>query len=218
MPAFSRNPLKLPLILSLRFYRSSPKGAKLFYPQRKAHKEAAPFPTGLSHFSIDCTHPHINNTLMTNEQGNQRVKTVYTVGYEGRSIEEFIRHLKQFHIKALIDVREIPASRKKDFSKKSLSKHLASVGIRYLHVKELGSPSELRNKVRTDNDYDYFFSEYSRHLDNNIELLKSLLNETISNETSCLMCMERLPTQCHRKVVAERIKKIIGNGLQIRHI
>jgi uncharacterized protein (DUF488 family) len=155
---------------------------------------------------------------MTSEQGEKVVEAIYTIGYEGRGIEEFIMLLHKFRIKVLIDIRENPGSRKKDFSKKHLREHLESAGIKYTHVRELGSPSELRNKVRADNDYDYFINEYKKHLDNNIDILKRLINETVSNETSCLMCMERLPTRCHRKIVAERIREINGNGLQIRHI
>ncbi len=146
------------------------------------------------------------------------MESVYTVGYEEKSIDEFIQSLRKHHIKVLVDVREIPASRKKGFSKTKLNERLESVGIRYLHVKELGSPRELRKRLYSDKDYSYFFKEYKKHLENNIDILERLYNETISNESSCLMCMERFPAQCHRKVVAERIKEINGNGLQVNHI
>ena len=146
------------------------------------------------------------------------MESVYTVGYEEKNIDEFIQRLKEFKIRVLVDVREIPASRKKGFSKTKLNELLETVGIKYLHVKELGSPKELRKKLYTDKDYSYFFKEYGKHLERNIDILEQLYSETIANEPSCLMCMERLPSQCHRKAVAERIKEINGNGLQIKHI
>jgi uncharacterized protein (DUF488 family) len=146
------------------------------------------------------------------------VEAVFTVGYEERTIDEFVQRLQKYDIKVLVDVREIPASRKKGFSKTKLNEMLGSVGIKYLHVRELGSPRELRKKLYADKDYTYFFSEYKKHLNRNIDVLEHLYSEVISNESSCLMCMERLPSQCHRKVVAERIKEINGNGLQINHI
>lgn len=38
------------------------------------------------------------------------------------------------------------------------------------------------------------------------------------HETSCIMCFERDPFQCHRKIVAEKVKEIDGNGLIITHL
>ena len=38
------------------------------------------------------------------------------------------------------------------------------------------------------------------------------------HETSCIMCFERDPFQCHRKIVAEKVKEIDGNGIIITHI
>jgi uncharacterized protein (DUF488 family) len=66
--------------------------------------------------------------------------SVFTIGYEERSIDEFISRLKKFHINVLIDVREIPTSRKAGFSKKRLAEFLRSADIEYIHVKALGSP------------------------------------------------------------------------------
>ena len=80
-----------------------------------------------------------------------------TIGYEGRAIDEFIARLKQFNISRLIDVREIPLSRKPGFSKTSLRERLEDEKIEYVHIKALGSPSPIRNKLKTDWDYDYFF-------------------------------------------------------------
>lgn len=115
-------------------------------------------------------------------------------------------------------MREVPASRKTGFSKNSLSEHLESAKIKYLHVKELGSPKTLRDKLKEDKDYDLFFAEYGKYLKTKLNLVKSLYRDVISHELSCIMCFEREPSQCHRKVVAEKIKEIDGNGLIITHI
>ena len=73
---------------------------------------------------------------------------IFTIGYEGRGVEEFISQLKHFHITRLIDVREIPLSRKKGFSKSALKERLEAEKIEYLHFKSLGSPSSIRNKLK----------------------------------------------------------------------
>jgi uncharacterized protein (DUF488 family) len=46
---------------------------------------------------------------------------VFTIGYEGRDIDEFVICLKDFNITRLIDVRELPLSRKRGFSKSTLA-------------------------------------------------------------------------------------------------
>ena len=69
---------------------------------------------------------------------------LYTIGYEGRDIDEFVSLLKDNRITRLIDVREIPFSRKKGFSKSRLNERLQNENIDYVHIKALGSPSEIR--------------------------------------------------------------------------
>jgi len=142
---------------------------------------------------------------------------IFTIGYEGRGVEEFISQLKHFHITRLIDVREIPLSRKKGFSKSALKERLEAEKIEYLHFKCLGSPSSIRNKLKTDGDYDYFFNAFSNYLSINMETIIEVHNY-ISSGTNCLMCYERLPNKCHRSIVVNKIKEYDGNGLKIKHI
>ena len=145
-------------------------------------------------------------------------KSIYTAGYEDKDISEFLNRLLNNNINVLIDIRAVPASRKAGFSKNRLREHLASVNIKYLHVGELGSPKELREDLHDNNNYERFFRRYSCYLETQMETLVRLYEDVITNESSCLMCMERNPFQCHRKIVADKIKDIDGNGLKIIHI
>ena len=61
------------------------------------------------------------------------MKKIYTIGYEGKSIDEFIEELKNQGVKNLIDVRIRAGSRKKGFSKTALSEYLNNAGITYNH-------------------------------------------------------------------------------------
>jgi uncharacterized protein (DUF488 family) len=146
-----------------------------------------------------------------------RAHELLTIGYEGRAIDEFVDRLKQFNITRLIDVREIPLSRKPGFSKTSLRERLEDENIEYVHVKALGSPSHIRNKLKTDSDYDYFFKAYGKYLSQNMEVIKEVY-QFISDGINCIMCFERSPEKCHRTAVADKIKKYDGNGLKIKHI
>ncbi len=142
---------------------------------------------------------------------------LFTIGYEGRDIDEFVALLKQFHISRLVDVREIPFSRKKAFSKSALRERLQDEHIDYVHIKALGCPSTIRNKLKSDRDYGYFFKAFSEHLSQNIEAVKEV-HECISDGNTCLMCLELSSDQCHRSIVADRIKEYGGNRLEIIHI
>ncbi|MDD4050339.1 MAG: DUF488 domain-containing protein [candidate division Zixibacteria bacterium] len=140
-----------------------------------------------------------------------------TIGYEGREIDELIERLKQCNVSRLIDVREIPLSRKKGFSKSALRNRLQQEHIEYVHIKALGSPSAIRNKLKSDWDYKYFFMAYSEHLSQNMDVVREV-HEYISDGNVCLMCFERSYEKCHRLMVADKIKEYDGNGLHIKHI
>lgn len=142
---------------------------------------------------------------------------MFTVGYEGREVDEFVSLLKQYNITRLIDVREIPISRKKGFSKSALKEKLENENIEYVHIKTLGSPGDIRKKLRTDMDYDYFFRSYTKHLQNNFNAIKIAYDYVLSG-INCVMCFERLPDKCHRLIVANAIRNFDNNGLKINHI
>jgi len=113
-----------------------------------------------------------------------------------RNTDEFISILKKQNITCIIDVRENPFSRKKGFSKSELRKSLENEGIEYVHLKALGNPSALRNKLKEDNDYEYFVKAYQDYLLSNMEAVKEAYGY-ITDGTNCLMCYERLPENCH---------------------
>ena len=142
---------------------------------------------------------------------------MFTIGYEGRDVDEFVSCLMQYKVTRLIDVREIPLSRKKGFSKSALKEKLEDQNIEYVHVKLLGSPSDIRKKLKTDWDYDNFFKSYTKHLKNNFNAVKEAHNYVLSGK-SCVMCFERVPDKCHRSIVAKAIRKYDNNGLKIKHI
>jgi uncharacterized protein (DUF488 family) len=146
-----------------------------------------------------------------------RPNELLTVGYEGLGIDEFVGRLKQFNISRLIDVREIPLSRKPGFSKTSLRERLKNENIEYVHIKALGSPSPIRNKLKTDLDYEYFFKAYGMHLSKNIESIMEVY-KLIHEGINCLMCFERFPDKCHRSAIANIINEYDGNRLEIKHI
>ena len=144
-------------------------------------------------------------------------KELFTIGYEGMNLDGFIGQLKKFAIDCLIDVREIPISRKRGFSKSELAQRLGQENIDYLHLKQLGSPKPIRQKLKINRDYSTFFKKMDIYLANKKEAIENAYSYVIDN-TCCLMCFEHVAEQCHRKIVARKIRERDGNGLQIKNI
>ena len=92
------------------------------------------------------------------------MSVVYTVGYEGTDIDRFVATLKAAGVKRIADVRAVPISRKKGFSKKSLGARLEAEGIDYLHYVSLGDPKPGREAARAG-QYRQFRAIYTQHLD-----------------------------------------------------
>lgn len=142
---------------------------------------------------------------------------LFTIGYEGRDLDAFLACLQQNAIDCLLDVREIAFSRKKGFSKTALSAALEERGIQYVHFKELGSPSALREELRSSGDYGPFFHGMEEHLATQSNAIEQAYHH-VTQARCCLMCYEKLAAACHRKVVAQKIKERDGNGMEVTHL
>lgn len=131
---------------------------------------------------------------------------VLTIGYEGRSLENYLNDLLREGVTLLCDVRRNPLSRKYGFSKKTLSSACAGVGIRYEHLRDLGIVSDKRKKLETQADYNALFDEYERTtLPEQTEALNMILGWIEEGERVALTCYERLPQQCHRTRVGKAL-------------
>lgn len=135
------------------------------------------------------------------------MKHVLLIGYEGETINSFLRKLRRARVRTVIDVRELPLSRKKGFSKNPLAKSLSMAGIEYLHMRKLGTPKNLRVKIHKDHDYADFFREYRKILKKNTAALKEAL-VVVQNTPTALMCFEKDSKFCHRSVIADELQKL----------
>jgi uncharacterized protein (DUF488 family) len=137
---------------------------------------------------------------------------LYTIGYEGTDIERVVSTLKAVRIQQLADVRAVPLSRKRGFSKRSLSVRLDAEGIEYLPFRPLGDPNPGRDAARSGR-YDLFRAIYIEHLDS-AEAQSSLrmLAAVAEEKATCLLCFERDPATCHRSLVADRLT---GYGFEV---
>lgn len=139
-----------------------------------------------------------------------------TIGYEGASIEDLIASLMTANVKVVIDVREIPISRKRGFSKSSLNKALTSAGLEYVHMRGLGDPKPGREAARRG-DIAAFKKIFRAHMACLVfqEALAEA-TEIARRSKTCLLCFERDHAFCHRTIVADVIAK--RADLKIRHL
>lgn len=144
-------------------------------------------------------------------------RQLFTAGYEGTTVDDFIDRLQADRIKCVIDVRYFPFSRKPGFSKTKLAQRLGESKIEYIHIGELGAPKKLRENLKLTGNYSDFFKKMNRYLAGKKNAIEEAYHYVI-HKRCCLMCFEQLSSQCHRKVVARKIKIRDGNGLKIIHI
>ena len=79
---------------------------------------------------------------------------IFTIGYEGTTVPEFLAAVQNAGVERVIDVRAIPNSRRPGFSKTPLRNALAEAGIDYVHLRALGTPAEGRAAARAGRDAD----------------------------------------------------------------
>ena len=128
--------------------------------------------------------------------------TIYTTGYEGESITQFIQKLHDNEINCVVDVREIPISRKKGFSKNAIALALKENGIGYVHMKALGSPKGIRDELHATHDYSVFFQKYRCYVVNQLDQIVEVLH-IAKRARTCLLCFEKDCKTCHRSVIAD---------------
>jgi uncharacterized protein (DUF488 family) len=136
------------------------------------------------------------------------VRSLFTIGYEGAHIEDFVATLVAAGVTDVLDVRELPISRRKGFSKSALASHLEGAGIAYRHERRLGSPTDIRRRLREDGDFTRYFRGFDRYLKTQGEFISELVQELPGSVA--LVCYERNPDECHRKSVAAAMSAIVG--------
>jgi len=131
-------------------------------------------------------------------------RNIYTVGYEGRTLEDFLSDLRKAGVRLVADVREAPISRKKGFSKSALSDALQGAGIGYRHMRALGCPKPIRDRHKEDGDWDRYTRSFMEHLRQQEPAIEDLVSLTQAQPTA-LLCYEADFNRCHRTYVAQAV-------------
>lgn len=127
--------------------------------------------------------------------------TIYTIGYEGATQAEVIAALKRAGVQRLIDVRQLPLSRRPGFSKSMLAASLAEHGIEYVHLKALGTPKPGRDAAKKG-DRATLEAVYAGQLElPEAQVQAAQMRELAAEKPSALLCYERDPSVCHRTLL-----------------
>lgn len=126
---------------------------------------------------------------------------LYTIGYQGFTLDPFIDRLIAAGVERVVDVREIPISRKPGFSKTALSNALRTAGIGYTHLKSLGCPKPVRDRLKQGGSWASYQADFNEHLFRQPEAVETLIH-LARKESVGLLCFEADAMVCHRSLVA----------------
>lgn len=140
---------------------------------------------------------------------------VYTIGYQGRSVDGFFDLLLRKGIRTILDVRRNPVSRKYGFARSSMKNIAEKLDVQYVHMPQLGIPSARRQDLNAPCDYERLLDWYERTLPNRTDRIEEAI-EYVRSTPSVLLCAEANPLRCHRGRLANAIAE--RTGMPVSHL
>ncbi len=144
---------------------------------------------------------------------------IYTIGFRQKSAEEFFNILKTHEIKQLIDIRESNTSQLSGFTKRDDLQYFLKVIINtsYIHIHELAPDKNIRKKYKETKNWEEYKREFLELLEKR-GIIYSFTKKNQFVHPFILLCSEPEPDKCHRRLVAELIKKYIYSDAEITHL
>ena len=154
-----------------------------------------------------------------NKQIKNDAPCLFTIGYEGLSIDAFLNILISNNVASLVDVRKNPISMKYGFSKTKFSEFIKTAGLSYYHIPELGVPSDLRRDLKSITAYQKLFDYYSvAILPNQKDSLENLKNIINLRKRVAITCFEADYRFCHRCKIAEYVEQEPSFDVPVVHL
>jgi uncharacterized protein (DUF488 family) len=126
---------------------------------------------------------------------------IFTIGYEGTTMQAFLGTLREAGVEQVIDVRALPLSRRPGFSKNILAATLKDNGIGYVHLKALGTPKPGRDAAKKG-DWRTMECVYAGQLHlPEAQAQAAQLRDLAAEKPSALLCFEHDPKHCHRTML-----------------
>lgn len=136
-------------------------------------------------------------------------ETIYTIGYTGFSLDEFVQELKSKGINVVIDVRSSPYSeRYADYNRDNLESVLVANKIYYRnYIKEFGARQDDRSFYSKEGHLDFEVFAKSEQFLSGVEKIK---NSVAKGFNVVFLCAEKEPVQCHRTILVARAFHELG--------
>jgi len=139
--------------------------------------------------------------------------TLFTIGYEGLDIDTFMSLLTERGVETIVDIRELPLSRKPGFSKKALASVLNLSGLEYVHMVNLGCPKPVRDRYREDGNWKRYTGAFLKYLKTQTAAIADL-SGLVSSSNCALLCYEADFNFCHRSMVANAVREHCGADVE----
>ncbi len=158
----------------------------------------------------------VNSQIRRLSHRRVRRTGIFTIGYEGCSVDRLLDVLMRKGIERVVDVRQNPVARRYGFHKSTLSRICGELGIDYVHVPEVGIPSAFRRDLDGPAAYARLFAEYEKGLLAHQSDAVAAIARMMVEKPSALMCLEADPNRCHRSRLADAVASV--TQLPVRHI
>jgi uncharacterized protein (DUF488 family) len=146
----------------------------------------------------------------------KREAAAYTVGYEGKAVDEFFNGLLASGIEGILDVRANPVSRKYGFAKRSMSRIADHLGLAYHHMPELGITGDHRADLSDFASYQRLLDQYEKKMLPRRMAHVRQATTLLQSRPLALLCMEKDVRCCHRGRLANRVAQ--ESGLPVEHL
>jgi uncharacterized protein (DUF488 family) len=162
---------------------------------------------------------HVGRGAATSKSIPSDARWIGSIGYEcHKDVRDFVQLLRDAGVERLIDVRELPMSRRRGYGKTALSEALSAAGIEYVHMRALGNPKPFRDLYKSG-----LIAEgrelYQRHLLEECRFaLHDLANLLSDDKRSALMCVEHNPSTCHRTVIIDAMRDELDLNLDVTQL
>jgi len=146
------------------------------------------------------------------------MNAVCTIGYEGAVLDDWVEALAAANVETVVDVRDVPISRRKGFSKTALAARLEQAGIGYVHARALGNPRKWRHALKDGvMTFEEFAPLFREQLADRSDELAPVLEMARAHRV-CLVCFEADPERCHRSLVAESLVAAASVPMAVEHL
>ena len=144
---------------------------------------------------------------------------IFTIGFTRKTAEEFFTMLEDNGVRKVIDVRLNNTSQILGFSKyPDIEYFLRKIlDVEYFHDRKFAPSEKILTRYKKNiigwDDYEKEFAELMDYRD-----IETYIADNYSaQENYCLLCSEVSPENCHRRLVAEKIREVLED-IKIIHL